>query len=830
MEVVKSRSSRFLSTLPVRLYRALPAVILGTLINILDTVSAGILIFPTDDGAFRSLQLQGLSMFIMSALTSQLVMTLGGSQFPGGVGAMLIEILPFLRGIAADVSGALGADHPGLVPTVMAAYALTSFLTGAAFLALGLLKLGNLVAYFPQTVLTGAIGAIGASLFVLGLSLPFPPSAIPLSLSNVASTLFDKSHLGILAASFVPAFFLSITLRSRYVEIWTRGLVRSAYYIPVCLLCIPVIFWIAVRAFHLPKEYLTATGWLFTVESASPSSAAIIAGWNYWTLFDFRLVEWSSLKSAIQNIILLVVIGVLNLPIYVPTLAFTLDVSYDMNHELLGQGVANILAGITGTVPNILQYSYSVYVTRAKGGRFELWLVMALTVALFFTASLLLPYVPTILASALVLFIGIELFLEAMWEASKTLTGMEYAVVVGTLAGCTFLGFAEGFGIGIGAATVVYLLYGVIDSPARVTRWNEWNELQQVRNQDEEHVAAPVAGRLLSPRTYTPAAITLGTPQSGTLPVEGPEPRVDDDLLQELNARVLVLSGYIFFASVPSLEKALLDSMPAAFFILDLTGAHRIETAAARSLPRCIRELELKDSVLVVCGLRTGSGVHADFERAGVSLVFDAEGAVTGKGLAAFATRADCLAWCRAQRLLATSKPEGLDDQAKETAYKTFCRLFDFDLRAVLETPGSEPPVEDAPNFPEVNRFLRAGARITMYLPGRVVNRNGFAFVLDGQIDLVAAPAAGESSTMRPSIQRFLAMIPSETLRVLRARWSLLSSTHPARGRRFVAGDLLDCRAQTELVVVHKRSVVVEVDGEELVAWAQIKVGGQPTD
>lgn len=76
-------------------------------------------------------------------------MTLGGSRFPGGVGAMLIEILPFLRGVAIDIRGALGDDHPGLVPTVMAAYALSSILTGVAFLLLGLLKIGSLVENFP---------------------------------------------------------------------------------------------------------------------------------------------------------------------------------------------------------------------------------------------------------------------------------------------------------------------------------------------------------------------------------------------------------------------------------------------------------------------------------------------------------------------------------------------------------------------------------------------------------------------------------------------------------------------------------------------------------
>ncbi|KAF7374161.1 Sulfate transporter [Mycena sanguinolenta] len=668
MDVVRTRSLRFVSSLPTRLYRALPAVILGFLFNILDAVSTGILLFPNDDRAFRSLQLQGLSMYIMSTLTSQLVMTLGGSRFPGAMGTTLIEIFPFLRGIAIDIRGALGDNHPGLIPTVMAAYALTSILTGAAFVILGILKLGNLVTYFPQTVLTGAIGAIGVSLFILGLELPFPSSSSPLSLSNAASTLFAKQHLGLLAATFFPALFLSVSLRSHYIELWTRGLVRSAFYIPIYLLIIPTIFWIAVPALGVSKQSLVATGWLFSVDSEiiTSSSSGFVASWNYWTLFDFRLVQWWSLKSAIQNLVLLVVIGVLNLPIYVPTLAFTLDVSYDMNYELFGQGVANILAGLVGTVPNLIQYSYSVYFTRAKGGRFELAIVSALTAVLIICSGLLLPYVPTILASALVLFLGIELFLEAIWEASKTLSWMEYAIVLATLTACTFLGFAEGFGVGIGAAAAVYLMYGVIDSPARVTRWNEWNELQQ------------------------------------------------------LNARVLILSGYIFFASVPSLEKAVLaPPAPATFFILDYSRAHRIETAAARVLLRLMRELRLKDSMVVACGVRPNSGLHADFIRAEVPLVFDPAVRPLLAGIATFETRAACLAWCQrehARRLLNANKPEELDQQTQEQAFMGFCRLFDFQLTTVLADLSSE----DSPLAP-VPRFIEAGGRIVVYLPGQVI-------------------------------------------------------------------------------------------------------------
>lgn len=93
----------------------------------------------------------------------------------------------------------------------------------------------------------------------------------------------------------------------------------------------------------------------------------------------------------------------------------------------------------------------------------------ALTLVFFFVASHVLPYVPTVLASTLVLFLGIELTFEAVWQSAKTLTFTEWLIVFATLIACTFLGFAEGFGVGIGAATVLYLLLGAVDtvSPSR---------------------------------------------------------------------------------------------------------------------------------------------------------------------------------------------------------------------------------------------------------------------------------------------------------------------------------------------------------------------------
>jgi hypothetical protein len=94
----------------------------------------------------------------LSTVVSQVVLTSGGSGIPSALGSMLAESLPFLRGIASSIQRTLGYDHPGILPTTMVAYAMTSFLLGAVFLLLAALRCGNLAGYFPRTVMTGVIG------------------------------------------------------------------------------------------------------------------------------------------------------------------------------------------------------------------------------------------------------------------------------------------------------------------------------------------------------------------------------------------------------------------------------------------------------------------------------------------------------------------------------------------------------------------------------------------------------------------------------------------------------------------------------------------------
>ncbi|KAL8681976.1 MAG: hypothetical protein Q9186_001918 [Xanthomendoza sp. 1 TL-2023] len=733
-----------------RLYRACPPILLGTLFNVLDAVSTGLLIFPSDSQTFETVQIQGISMYIMRAFStvlSQIVMTLGGSQFSGGLGAMLIEILPFLRGIGSDIQHSLGDDNPALIPTVMVAYALTSFLIGILFIALGVCKAGRWVAYFPKTVLTGIIGGIGVSLFILGLGLPFPASTPILKLSSAGRILFATNHIGLLAASCVPALFLSFSLRSNTLKRVTRGGTSHAYYVPLFFLFQPIVFWIVVTLLHKANATgmasLVIHGWLFKTNTLRKDQTSIGISWDYWQLFNFTKVEPHAFKDATTNIILVVVIGVLNLPIYVPAMCLSLKTKVDANHEFIGQGVANIFAGIAGAPPNIL-----VGHNRAGGGRLEAGVVTALMVVFFFVASKILPYVPTVLASSLVLFLGIELTFEAIWETAKTSTVAEWLVMMTTLIACTFLGFAPGFGIGIGAAILLYAVTGALDTRATSIKLDEETNTS---TSQETTPWASVAGFNLE--------ICPTPKQSISIELQEIQPKAKDignlDRRSSASINVIALKGHVFFATIPSLEAKLAFGQSDADVpcIIDMTQVHRLDTSAVECLESKLRE-RTDGEVILFAGIMQRSPAIMDLQRGGVSLNFTTRYSrrscveLSASASLAFEDYDDAVRWCQDQgnNIIQRAPKEitgSISDPnfpiiSQTDAFQNFCdspqtqdilhRLMPSFVDSVTNDH-YEPPAA-------LSQFQSRGGSIGHYQPGSLIGLEHprFIFVLQGQI------------------------------------------------------------------------------------------------
>lgn len=80
----------------VKPVKTLPAVFLGLLLNLLDALSYGIILFPLGEEVFQDLGADGVSMFYVSCIVSQLVYSTG-SIFRGGVGSEMVSCVEVLE-------------------------------------------------------------------------------------------------------------------------------------------------------------------------------------------------------------------------------------------------------------------------------------------------------------------------------------------------------------------------------------------------------------------------------------------------------------------------------------------------------------------------------------------------------------------------------------------------------------------------------------------------------------------------------------------------------------------------------------------------------------
>ncbi|KAL8942735.1 MAG: hypothetical protein Q9216_001483 [Gyalolechia sp. 2 TL-2023] len=536
----------------------IPPVILGLLLNILDALSYGMILFPLGQPVFANLGVDGISMFYVSCIVSQLVYSLGGSIFKGGVGSEMIEVVPFFHKMAFLILAKIGDGNPeAVLATTILSFSISSIVTGAVFYLMGKCRLGRLIGFFPRHILIGCIGGVGWFLVATGVEVS---SRLNGNLNYDLATLKKLFEADTIALWTIPLILaISLFLIKRWVK---HPLLDATYFISI--VAIFYFFVAAIDKLELPD--LRNRGWVFRAPEAG------VPFYHFYTLYDFKTVDWAALADTIPTMLALTFFGIIHVPINVPALGFTMgEDNVDIDRELKAHGLSNALSGFCGSIQNYLVYTNSVLFVRSGGNSRIAGVMLAVaTFGVLISGPIIIGYIPIMVVGALIFFLGIDLLREALVDTWGKVHRLEYLTIIVIVITMGAWDFVIGILIGILLACVSFVLQ---------------------------------TSRVSAIRNSLPGSIAASTVRRHPL---------QNRFLQDAGKQIYVmrLAGYLFFGTIVGVEKQirtlLLDKFerdPIRFLILDLQNVDGVDFSAAEAFTRINRILRVKGVVLIVCGI-----------------------------------------------------------------------------------------------------------------------------------------------------------------------------------------------------------------------------------
>ncbi|KAJ5942337.1 hypothetical protein N7516_002505 [Penicillium verrucosum] len=613
-----------------------PAVLLGLLLNILDALSYGMILFPLGEPLFAHLGTDGISMFYVSTIISQVVFSCGGSIFKGGIGSEMIEVVPFFHQMAFTIMNSIGKDNPkSVIATTILAFSVSSILTGLVFFLMGVCGLGSLIGFFPRHILIGCIGGVGYFLLQTGVEVS---ARLPGSLEYNLPTIQKLFHLDTFPLWMIP-LFLAIGL------LVLKRFVRSNFLVGGYFIAVAAVFYIVILSARISMGGLRHNGWVF----AAPSSNN--PWYHFYSLYDLSEVNWTAFGETIPAMFALTFFGVLHVPINVPALGIsTGEDNLNVDRELMAHGVTNALSGFVGSIQNYLVYTNSLlFIASGGSSRLAGLMLAAATAGIMVIGPVIIGYIPIMVVGALIFLLGIELLQEALVDTWGKLTRLEYLTVVIIVVTMGAWDFVVGIFVGIILACVNFVVQTSRKSAIRATFSGE------------------ISGSTVR------------------------RPPIQQQFLREAGQQTLMikLGGYLFFGTIVNVENTMrglieeeaFDRRPIRFVILDFSRVYGLDFSAAEAFTRINRVLQKRNVQIAISGLNVEGDVGKSLQNVGL---FEPESAVP-----IFEDLNSALEFCENNYLkVFYSRQEALATPTDPTANSEF-----------LQVPASVP-VPSGPNPP----------------------------------------------------------------------------------------------------------------------------------
>ncbi len=450
-------------------------------------------------------------------------------------GAMLSVIA---AGIIAALPGAISRQFA----TVTMMIVTTTILTSILLLVLGFFKLGGLARFLPYPVIGGFLAGSGWLLVQGGVGLMADVQPGP--------GLFQANALRL----WIPGLILGILIY------FATQKIKQPYTIPALMVAASILFYAVVGMMGLSTTELRANGWLLNSYSSSTWEFALSPA-------VLSQVDWGLLMAQIPALIPVAIIAVVGLLLNSSGMELIIKKEINLDRELVAAGMGNMAAGLFGGLVGFQDISFST-LNHMTGGRRLIGLLAALLIgATILVGTSAVLYIPKFVFGSVLIYLGIELLMEWVYQAWFRFSRIDFSVIVIILVTLAARGVLEGVIVGLILAVFTFVV-----SYSRVS----------------------VIKFALTGREYH-SRVTRGPDEQEILDAHG------DELY------IMRLEGFIFFGTANSIYERLRERVSSAskikYCLFDFSKVIGIDSTGMLSFMRMIQWSQEQGITLVMTGL-----------------------------------------------------------------------------------------------------------------------------------------------------------------------------------------------------------------------------------
>jgi SulP family sulfate permease len=149
-------------------------------------------------------------------------------------------------------------------------------------------------------------------------------------------------------------------------------------------------------------------------------------------------------------------------------LELAIERDMDVNDELERSGVANVLISVLATPASWVHIPPTAQAYERKTMHWAFGALAGGLVLLAFIAGPgLVSLFPRIIAGGILVLLGIELLKEWLWDTRREMPAIDYVIVLAIVAVVEVFGFIVGFGVGVVASIIIFVVRYSSQQPVR---------------------------------------------------------------------------------------------------------------------------------------------------------------------------------------------------------------------------------------------------------------------------------------------------------------------------------------------------------------------------